>query len=276
MAMNRGLLDALAYWMNERESIRIKKEGGAPKPWTDDPILQSFRFCNVRREDDKVTRWFAANWRKPEYWSQHNFVPAIMFGRTVNWPATLEEVGFPFAWDGEKVLYTLDRIQARGDKVYTGAYMITAGPTGVRKNAWVVGNADTYFFAPPKINPLSLEKSWRELQKYNCVGPFIAAQIIADLKQTSHLREAKDWYSWAGVGPGSMRGLNRIYERKITDSIPQDQALEEMRNVRAFIAAETNWTLCVQDIQNCLCEFDKYERVKFGQGKPRSSYPGAK
>jgi hypothetical protein len=38
--------------------------------------------------------------------------------------------------------------------------------------------------------------------------------------------------------------------------------------------AELNFHL--QDVQNCLCEFDKYERVKYGQGKPRSSYPGAR
>lgn len=32
--------------------------------------------------------------------------------------------------------------------------------------------------------------------------------------------------------------------------------------------------LDAQDLQNCLCEFDKYERVRMGQGRPRSRYPG--
>jgi hypothetical protein len=32
--------------------------------------------------------------------------------------------------------------------------------------------------------------------------------------------------------------------------------------------------LHAQDVQNCLCEFDKYERVRLGEGKPRSTYPG--
>jgi hypothetical protein len=31
-----------------------------------------------------------------------------------------------------------------------------------------------------------------------------------------------------------------------------------------------------QDLQNCLCEFDKYERVRLGEGRPRSNYPGVK
>lgn len=273
MSLNHLLLADLEYWINERTKILALKDGGAPKPWTHDKILQSFRFCNVRREDDKVTRWFAANWRKPELWSQRNFIPAIMLGRTINWPDTLEELGFPYTFDGEKMLYTLDRRQARGDKVYTGAYMITAGPPGTRKNAFVLGNAESYFFQPPKLDPLSLENSWLAVQQYPCVGPFIAGQIIADLKHTSHLREAKDWWNWAALGPGSTRGLNRLYERNLNASISQDQGLEEMREVASHL---TQHKLHLQDVQNCLCEFDKYERVKFGQGKPRSGYNGTR
>ena len=28
----------------------------------------------------------------------------------------------------------------------------------------------------------------------------------------------------------------------------------------------------MRDIEHCLCEFDKYERVRLGQGKPRAKY----
>jgi hypothetical protein len=30
--------------------------------------------------------------------------------------------------------------------------------------------------------------------------------------------------------------------------------------------------LHAQDIQNCLCEFDKYERVRLGEGTPKQLY----
>lgn len=32
--------------------------------------------------------------------------------------------------------------------------------------------------------------------------------------------------------------------------------------------------LSAQDLQNCLCEFDKYERVRLGEGRPKQLYPG--
>jgi hypothetical protein len=32
--------------------------------------------------------------------------------------------------------------------------------------------------------------------------------------------------------------------------------------------------LHAQDLQNCLCEFDKYERVRLGEGRPKAKYNG--
>jgi hypothetical protein len=274
MPMISEELNTLLYWIEEREDILRKKDQGAPKPWTDDPILRSFKFCNVHRENDRVTRWFKSNWRSEQYWGERNFIPAIMFGRTINWPPTLEEVGFPYVWEPRKVMEKMDAIQARGQKVYTGAYMITAGPTGVRKNDWVTTNACYYFDHPPIIDGSSIRVAWETIisNQYPCVGPFIAGQIIADLKHTPVLRDANDWGTWAALGPGSARGLNRIYGRKLTVMISQGQGLREMRDV--FTELGLGGKMCLQDLQNCLCEFDKYRRVQLGQGKPRSSYSG--
>lgn len=265
-------LELLKYWMSERENIRAAKDGGALKPWTKDPILQHYKFCNVRREDDRVTRWFSLNWRHEKYWDETHFIAAIMLGRTINWPHTLDAIGFPHEWRPKAILDVMDNLQAQGHKVYTGAYMITAGPTGVRKNDWVIGNAESYFKNPPLLTPGSIRISWETIiaNRYPCVGPFIAGQIIADLKHTKHLAKATDWHTWAALGPGSARGLNRVYGRPLGYSISQLHGVHEMREIQKALGTD----LCLQDVQNCLCEFDKYSRVKLGQGKPRSSYAG--
>jgi len=270
--MDDNVLRTMDYWIKERDLIRVKKESGWKKPWTDDIIFQQYKFCNVRREDDFVTRWFAENWRNEKHWDSPNFVAAIILGRTINWPMTLEAIGFPDPWDAPYAEQILQQIVDRGEKAWTGAYMITAGPTGVPKSRWVIGNSASYFSCPPILDPTSLQKSWETIMeaKYPCVGPFIAGQVIADLKQTRHLSSADDWWDWAPVGPGSMRGINRVYGRKIGTPISQAQGLREMR----VIKKELDLELCLQDVQNCLCELDKYMRVKLGQGKPRSSYPG--
>jgi hypothetical protein len=262
----------MRYFILEREDIRKKKEANAPKPWTKDPILQQFKFCNVRREDDKVTRWFATNWREPKNWREPNFIAAIMLGRTINWPDTLEEIGFPKVWSKEHVYGVLESRKIRGVKVYTGAYMVTQYGSSDPKNTLVTNNADEYFRAriPPQN---TLEDMWEVLQTYPGMGPFMAAQVVADLKMTDVLREAEDWSSWAALGPGSTRGLNRLYDRPLNYGLRQDQGLEEMREVGEELGF--HYLLDnLQDVQNCLCEFDKYLRVYTGQGLPRSRYDG--
>jgi hypothetical protein len=272
--MDLVTLNELKYWIKERENIRLAKESGRPKPWSKDPIFQQYKFCNVHREDDFVTRWFSHNWRAEKYWDEPNFIAAIILGRTINWPPTLDKIGFPHEWNMVGILSTMDQMKDRGEKVYTGAYMITAGPTGVRKNLWVLNNAKSYFKDPPKLDPTSIQNSWEIIidNGYPCVGPFIAGQIIADLKQTKYLESADDWWHWAPLGPGSARGLNRVMGRRVGQAITQSRAVREMLEVRD--ALKLDEPLCLQDVQNCLCELDKYMRVKLNQGKPRSSYPG--
>ena len=46
-------------WITEREAIRLRRIAGNPPPWTDDPILREWSFCNVCREADHTTEWIA-------------------------------------------------------------------------------------------------------------------------------------------------------------------------------------------------------------------------
>lgn len=273
MPLNTSLLSLMTHWVTERESIRKKREAGFKRPWTIDPILQQFKFCNVRREDDRVTKWFAHNWREPKNWHKPQFVGAIMLGRTINWPDTLEEIGFPDVWSKEHLYSVLEARKARGVKIYTGAYMVTQYGSSDPKNTLVSNNADEYFRKKVPLDETSLENSWEILQTYPGMGPFMAAQVVADLKFTNVLREAEDWSSWASLGPGSTRGLNRLYDRSLNYGLSQKQGLEEMREVAEELGLH-NLLDNLQDVQNCLCEFDKYVRVYNGEGTPRSRYDG--
>jgi alpha-glutamyl/putrescinyl thymine pyrophosphorylase clade 1 len=44
-------IEPAIYFITEREQIRRRREAGEPKPWTTDPILRDFSFCNVQREE---------------------------------------------------------------------------------------------------------------------------------------------------------------------------------------------------------------------------------
>ncbi len=61
MTSKKDDLKPLLYFVHEREFIRLKKIAGSEPPYTDDPILGTYRFCNVRRADDRVSRWLTQN-----------------------------------------------------------------------------------------------------------------------------------------------------------------------------------------------------------------------
>ena len=108
---------------------------------------------------------------------------------------------------------------------------------------------------------------------HNGMGNFMAAQVIADCKHTRLLSNAPDWWDWCAPGPGSQRGLSRLLG--MGDEFQHfraDTFIEKLSQLRKEIQHEIKIKLCLQDLQSCLCEFDKFERTLWGEGRPRSRY----
>jgi hypothetical protein len=47
--------DKFLWFIEERETIRLKKFAGLPRPWSENPILNYTRFCNIDRIHDAGT-----------------------------------------------------------------------------------------------------------------------------------------------------------------------------------------------------------------------------
>lgn len=266
----------LAYWIKERNNIRIKKEAGGEPPWTNDPILRRYRFCNVNREDDKVTRWIKHNWRDPHA-NEHTLWHAMVIARFINWPETLDAIGYPEPWSmkmGDRMLGVLRLRQDRGQKVFTGAYIVSTNGVNISKVTYVLGLFQrAWECKAPPLPTNSLAEAHVALMKIKGIGSFMSAQIIADLKHTPYLRHAEDWFHWAAPGPGSLRGLSRVRGYGTGTTWRTDAFVPELLKLRRELVPHgVSPSICLQDLQNCLCEFDKYERVRLGQGRPRSTY----
>ena len=127
----------------------------------------------------------------------------------------------------------------------------------------------------PTIYKDSLEKTWREYLPYAGFSGFMSYEVVTDLRWTIHLQNADDIYSWANAGPGAKRGLNRIHGRPLNQNIKTHQLTEEMKEL---LDSSTDYlaywvaSLEMRDIEHCLCEYDKYERVRLGEGRPRAKY----
>jgi hypothetical protein len=220
----------LTKFIIAREAVRVAKENGKPRPWTKDPILDKYRFCNVHREDDAVTRWLRANWYD-RFQDDVDVWFAAVVARLLNNRVAMDKVDYLV----EQVL----------------------GPL------W----ADRKKLRPFKGRTLAEYQAL--LMSYDGLGSFIAAQIIADLKEMEPLKSAKDYWTFAASGPGSRRGLNRVLNQ--APNTPWNE--KAWREMLALLQQEIKpLELHAQDLQNCLCEFDKYERARLCEGTPKQIY----
>lgn len=274
----------LTHWVKERELIRIRKEEERlPEPWTKDLILRTYRFCNVRREDDRVTRWIRDHIRKPFKDHQHLWF-MLCIARQINWPPTLLRLileTWPTSnrFDVRRIGEVLNDVGNMGNKIYTGAYMIAApAEKGADKQRYmateVLGGQwkRRAFFEKWFSKSRSLNETHQLLMEVNGWGKFMAYQAIVDMRFTRLLQFAPDRRSWAAAGPGTLRGLNRVYGRDVDYRLSQEQALEEMRVIYSLIEGQTGVPMDFSDVPNILCETDKYLRVTLNEGKPRSLY----
>lgn len=284
-------VERLSAFIREREKVRWHKENDLPvdnsgtgvKFWTDDPILREYRFCNVRREDDRVTVWIRKNWRVPHY-DDPDLWFAMVVARFVNWPPTLNHIGYPVPWCGREFLEGMAAINYKGNKLYTGAYMVRAGEVkGEPKYVYQEREVFTPLWkARERLRPSkgdTLNSYHMLLGQFHGLGSFMAAQVVADLKYTEPLKSASDWRTFAASGPGSRRGLNRVLGRWVGSPWAEDDWRTELSRLHvklgdmgALLETPDDTPIHAQDLQNCLCEFDKYERVRLGEGKPRAKY----
>lgn len=268
----------------ERENIRKRKESGQPWPWTEIAALREAFYCNIYREDDKTTRWFKVNVRdKVKDDPERAFAACVLF-RWVNKIETGEEI-LPWLLEpsplpgGETWRETLKnhlQILACRIPVFSGAYIISS-PLGDPKIHWATMCAANTITRAPDIlkHSSSLERMHERLMKEQGLGPFMAYEIVTDLRHTAVLSHAPDIMTWANPGPGCMRGLgwivfdnNKIFDRSMrNDILDHMRTILEMSKEQPWI--ERPWEM--REVEHALCEYDKFRRVQRGD-RPKRRY----
>ena len=279
----------------ERHKIYLRRHAEhLPPPWTEDPILHKYRFTNVYRELDNVTLWFAKNARH-SYEDNHiaTMMATVVF-RLFNRNTTGEAIFLQNTIGGwtpfERFLDTGDAFEMEsGIRSYcgkgpycTGAYIINS-PNGMNKLRGVLQMIQWVWdrrveFVDEILTSQTLEHSWEQFRKVNHIADFTSYEFVTDLRWTHLLCNATDVMTWANPGPGAMRGLNRLHGRPLEKKQNKYLFICEMRKLLEVSREPGNWpsywpALEMRDVEHTLCEFDKYERARLGQGRPRGVYP---
>lgn len=275
------LIDQLCYWIEEREKIRELKTAGYEKPWSRDPVFQHTYFCNVHREDDRVTKWIRENF------SQHliqDYEWLMGMARLLNKPESLALWVHPEdEVQPHHVTAFIDQLRLRADEgvvIWGNAYVVTTHGRKMNKLDYLEEVLLNFLAVGEHLKDVSgwgttCKDYFDVITQYEGFGSFMAAQVIADLKNTTwhYLHQAGDKESFVAPGPGSLRGLAWVTGQKVSPH----NFNELFEGVKDDIDRHMpDYRIDAQDLQNCLCEFDKYCRVKNKTGRSKRKYPGDK
>lgn len=270
----------LARFIVLREDARLRKEESAKrvtrKP---DSIITTYRFCNVRRNDDRVTK-FVLDWLKTK--NPHPWFAAVV-ARLFNNENTLTDISaYVSPFDSSRMYMILQKRKRDNKKNFNAAYIVSTNGRAIEKTEYVIKEIlqplwDKRAAIGKALEGATLEQAHELLMRQQGLGSFMAAQVLADIKYLEP-RRWKDFHTFAASGPGSLRGIKRVMNMDIktpmTEKNFRTYLLILRKKVNDVLMDKYGWgeALTAQDLQNCLCEFDKYSRVVTGEGKPKQIY----
>lgn len=274
--------DAFFRTARERFEIKLRRDSGAPWPWTKDPIMQTWRFTNVHREDDRTTVWFRENIREP--------IMQMSFPTLEDAALRLLEGTLIFRWFNrietgamvkDLLLYGWNTTEARErltgiSPIVTGAFIIKAGD-GVSKLEGILNCVDQ---ARPQLPAFlkrwsvsrsqgtsSLRQAWEDLRTLSYMGGFMSYEVVTDLRHTPILDQAIDIMTWGNLGPGAVRGIGRVVannpELYNAGSASQRQMLALMAELLELSKDQMYWPQQwpkweMHEVEMWLCEYAKY------------------
>lgn len=273
-----GVYEFYWYFASERQRAFERRVSGQRPPWSDDPILREYKFCNVFRAADRVSQYMI---REVCYHGEpcspddrlFQIVAFRTFSKIETWETLREYLGRHPTFDdladgsfGEG----LELAKARNGGLYTGAFILCAadayGQSSKHRNH--VELFRHMFLKDDLAERLqaacSLRQVYEELHRYPLMGDFMSYQTAIDLNYSAVINFSENDFTQAG--PGSLRGIRKCFE-DLGDYSPAEIILwmvehQEEEFDRLDLPFRGLWgrPLHAIDCQGLFCETDKYCR----------------
>lgn len=268
------------YWIfaARRQEIFERRIATKSAPWTDDPILNEFKFCNVYRAADRVSQYLIKSVAYGDVCDSpadrlFRIVAFRTFSKPSTWNGVIEHLGRePTLEDLEsgKFEKALDDVKMEQQGLYTGAFILCATKAfgfdeKHRNHVALFKKMFLEKAAGKRIQECeSLEDLVKFLESFPLMGPFMSYQIAIDLNYSDLIDFDENDYTQAG--PGALRGIKKAFF-DFGDYTPADvikwmvdhQASEFDRLGLEFHGLWGRQLHSI-DCQGLFCELDKYCR----------------
>ena len=269
------------YWKFacERQNVFYNRLKNNAAPFSNDPILQEYKFTNTYRACDRVSQFLIKN---VIYTDQNEYSPSDilfriilfkLFNKIETWQLLENRFGDLTAKSFKMTSFKkfLDSEMNKGRTLYSNAYMMASGC----KEFDVTRKHHAHLMLLEKMlkdnlaeqvaSCKKMSEAYTLLLNYPLIGRFLAYQYVTDLNYST-LTNFKET-EFTIPGPGARDGIKKCFsklgglsETEIIKMMTDRQELEFERLGLDFKKIGKR-PLQYIDIQNIFCEVDKYCRV---------------
>ncbi|MFN9398968.1 MAG: nucleotide kinase domain-containing protein [Dolichospermum sp.] len=282
MQVRQEIFDTYWRFAAMRQEVFFNKLKNVRPPWTSDPILNTYKFCNAYRVSDRVSQYLIKNVIYDENKSQNEeevlfrILLFKIFNKIETWEYLESKIGDYITlsnFDLEGYSNILQEAMNIGYVIYTSAYMSCASKEfGYdKKHQNHLALIDKMVVKDRVINRIvkakSLEEIFHILESYPLLGKFMAYQLATDINYSEVINF--DDNSFTIAGPGAERGINKCFidtkGKSYADIIYWMTENQENQFQRLGLNFKSLWgrPLKAIDCQNLFCETDKYCRAAF-------------
>lgn len=269
------------YWRfaAERQAIFFRRLRGEARPWTQDPILATYKFTNTYRASDRVSQYLI---RQVIYRADLPTSPREVFFRVLlfklfnkieTWELLERELGLITFEDYRFAYYdkVLQRAMCGGHRIYSAAYIMPPGSgafgrAAKHQNHLLLLERMMKDELPERLaQARTMQDGFEKLRAYPTIGDFLAYQFITDINYSEITNFSET--DFVVPGPGARDGLRKCFvdpgglnEAELIRLISD---LQEQEFSHLDLSFQSLWGRRLQliDCQNLFCEVDKYARV---------------
>lgn len=277
--INQEYAHQLLMFVSERIALWEKKTCGATPPYTQDPILAQYRFCNILRELDRQTI---------EYHTllnplRDNFPLWLMnmyFCRLVARPETIRTVGL-LSFKPERNRGVYEKLCALPAPRYGTPYVfpvstILKSPTPTRETLVTLHLPQVIHRVASHIETLERASVADELKevctRFGFTHSFLWTEVLIDVAYQfpRHI----DLFKRFPVGPGALPTLKQINAQTHPELLTEK--LGSCRFPTPFTVDGKTVVLSAENWEGIACEFRKYSNLREGSGRKRLYRPKEK
>ena len=270
------------YWefAVKRQEVFFNRMQEKMFPWTDDKIIQKYKFTNAYRASDRVSQYLIRNviYDKEDYTPEDQCFRILffkLFNKIETWEYiknSLGEISYSsYNYDiYDKLL--LNKID-NNQRIYSAAYIMPSGEScfGFKKKHQNNLKLLEYMMESRLSLKIARAKSLKELydvlMSYPTLGSFLAFQFAIDINY-SELCDFSEM-SFVVAGPGAKNGIKKcfgdLHGYSYEDVIRFVAERQDEEFVKRGLVFKSLYGRRLQliDCQNLFCETDKYARVKY-------------